>query len=210
MGFAVVAGLMTITPGLDTVLVLRASIADGRRAGYATAAGICLGLLAWGVAAAIGVSALLATSQLAYDVLRYAGAAYLVFLGAKLIWQRRSSRSGTEPDTDAAEVPDLPPATPLRRHFLRGLLTNLLNPKIGVFYVAVLPQFLPAGTPGALSGLALASVHVLESLVWFSLLILGSQMLRATLRRPSVQAWTDRVAGGVLIGFGVTVAWGRS
>lgn len=203
LAFAVVAGLMTITPGLDTVLVLRASVADGHRAGFASAAGISAGLLVWGVAAAIGISALLTTSRIAYDVLRFAGAGYMVFLGVKLIWQRRR-RSAAATAVDPA---DAPTGMSLRTHFMRGFLTNLLNPKIGVFYIAVLPQFLPPDAPSAVAGLTLAGVHVVEGLVWFTVLILGSQLLRTRLQRPAVQAWTDRVTGGVLIGFGVKVAW---
>lgn len=201
IGFAIVAGLMTITPGLDTALVLRAAVTGGTRAGYATGAGICVGLLVWGVAAAVGVSALLTASQLANDILRYAGAAYMVYLGATFIWKRRRGQS------QAASADIVGGETTMREHFRRGLLTNLLNPKIGVFYVAVLPQFLPHDTPGAISGLVLASVHVLESLLWFSLLILGSAVMRTQLQRPAVQIWTDRITGGVLIGFGVKVAF---
>lgn len=86
VSFAVLAALVTITPGIDTVMVLRATLADGRRVGAATAAGIFVGVLAWGVAAAVGVSALLATWVLGYTVLRYAGAAYLLVLGFRLLW----------------------------------------------------------------------------------------------------------------------------
>lgn len=204
VGFAIIAGLLTMTPGIDTAIVLRASVAGGPRAGYATAFGNCCGLLLWGVAAAIGVSALLTASQLAYDVLRYAGAAYMVYLGAKLIWKRRpGAPHGT--DVHLAEGR----ATTMRTHFMRGFLTNVLNPKIGVFYVAILPQFLPHDTPGAVGGFVLASVHVVECLLWFSLIILGSAVMRAQLQRPSVQAWTDRITGGVLIGFGAKVAFTR-
>jgi threonine/homoserine/homoserine lactone efflux protein len=215
VGFALVAGLMTITPGLDTALVLRAAITGGARAGYATGAGVSAGVLVWGIAAAVGVSALLTASQLAYDILRYAGAAYMVYLGVKLIWKRRPSASVAQAsdilskDTVVAlgsPASEPTPETSLRQHFMRGFLTNLLNPKIGVFYVAVLPQFLPHDEPSALGGLVLASVHVVEGLVWFSLLILGSAVMRSQLQRPSVQAWTDRITGGVLIGFGMKVA----
>jgi len=205
IGFAIVAGLMTITPGLDTALVLRAAVTGGTRAGYTTGAGICTGLLVWGVEAAVGVSALLTASQLAYNVLRYAGAAYMIYLGAKFIWKRRPGASVA----GSAEVVGGDETT-LSAHFMRGFMTNLLNPKIGVFYVAVLPQFLPHDTPGAVAGLVLASVHVLESLLWFSLLIFGSAMMRAHLQRPAVQAWTDRITGGVLIGFGLKVAFTHS
>ena len=205
IGFAIVAGLMTITPGLDTALVLRAAVTGGPLAGYATGAGISAGVLVWGVAAAVGVSALRNASQLVYDLLRDAGAAYMIYLGAKLLWNRRPGASaGADADLVGGDE------TTLREHFMRGFLTNLLNPKIGVFYMAVLPQFLPHETPGALAGLVLASVHVLEGLLWFTLLILGSTVMRTQLQRPAVQAWTDRITGGVLLGFGVKVAFTRA
>lgn len=203
LAFAVVAGLLTLVPGIDTALVLRASVAGGYQAAYATVAGISLGILAWAVAAAVGVSALLAASQAAYTALQLAGAAYMIWLGVRLIWQARGGAA------DLRSEPSAPTSRGAASHFLRGLLTNLLNPKIGVFYVAVLPQFLPADAPYVLAGLVLAGVHVLEGLAWFSVLILGTQLMRAWLERDAVRAWIDRVTGGVLIGFGLKLAWSR-
>ena len=202
IGFAVVAGLLTMVPGIDTALVLRASVAQGRAAAYATVLGISAGILVWGVAAAIGVSALLTASRLAYDLLRLAGAAYLVWMGVRLLRQHRSGQQD-----DPVQLED--GAGSAWAAFRRGLLTNLLNPKIGVFYMAVLPQFLPTDSPQVVAGVALALVHVVEGLVWFSLLIGATHVLRAWLQRPSVRAWLDRITGGVLVGFGVKVALSR-
>lgn len=201
VGFAVVAGLLTMVPGIDTALVLQSAVTGGTRAAYATVAGIALGLLAWGVAAAVGISALLTASQLAYDVVRVAGAVYMVVLGVRMIGQARSA--GTP-----SALPDIADKS-LWSRFVRGLLTNLLNPKIGVFYIAVLPQFLPEGVSALGAGVLLAMVHVVEALVWFTLLILGTRLLRPWLSRQSVQAWLDRITGGVLIGFGIKVALER-
>ena len=138
--FSVVALALTLTPGLDTALVLRAALTRSpdpcRRDAAATAAGIVAGLFVWGAAAAVGVSALLTASQLAYDVLRYAGAAYLVWFGLRLLVRAVRGAPGAEP----AGVADSSPWRAARQ----GLATNLLNPKVGVFYVALLPQFLPA------------------------------------------------------------------
>jgi threonine/homoserine/homoserine lactone efflux protein len=202
IGFAVVAGLMTLVPGIDTALVLRTAMTQGRGPAFAAAAGISTGVLAWGVAAALGVSALLAASQFAFDVLRWAGAAYIVWLGITLIV---GSLRGKKVDLGSQVVSRDSAWTAFRR----GLLTNLLNPKIGVFYVAVLPQFLPAGVPSALGGGALAMVHVIEGMAWFTLLILAAQLMRTWLGRPAVQAWIDRITGGVLIGFGLKLALTR-
>lgn len=199
VGFAIVAGMLTLVPGIDTALVLRAAVTQGRRPAYATVAGICLGLLAWGMAAAVGVSALLAASRVPYDVLRLAGAAYLIGLG--VVFLRKSVVGEQRVVVESADVTDS--AFPA---FRRGLLTNLLNPKIGAFYMAVLPQFMIAGMPQLLTGLVLAMVHVVESLLWFSLLIWGTHVLARRLERPAVRRWMDRVTGGVLIGFGLKVA----
>jgi threonine/homoserine/homoserine lactone efflux protein len=203
LGFAIVAGLMTLVPGIDTALVLRAGVTQGTRAAYATVAGISLGLVVWAVAAAAGVSALLTGSRTAYEILQLAGAGYLVWLGGRLLWQTRTGGLANPEALEAAKCGT-------RRAFTRGLVTNLLNPKIGVFYVAVLPQFLPPDTASLLAGIALAMVHVLEGVVWFSVLILGTAVLRQRLAQPRVRTWTDRVTGLVLVGFGVKVALSRT
>jgi RhtB (resistance to homoserine/threonine) family protein len=203
IGFAVVAGLMTLVPGIDTALVLRTAVTQGRSRAFAAAAGISLGVLIWGVAAALGVSALLSASQFAFNVLRWAGAAYVVWLGLTLIVKAgRGDPLGAE---DAVPAPES-----AWTGFRRGLLTNLLNPKIGVFYVAVLPQFLPDDVSAALAGGALALVHVAEGMAWFTLLILATHLLRSWLSRRAVQTWIDRITGGVLIGFGIKLALWRS
>lgn len=201
--FAVVAGLMTIVPGIDTALVLRTSITQGRSRAFAAAAGISAGVLAWGIAAALGISALLQASQLAFDVLRWAGALYVVWLGVTLILR---AHRGEQLDLSASSAPRESVGTGFRR----GLLTNLLNPKIGVFYVALLPQFLPADVPAALGGAVLALVHVVEGMLWFSVLIVATHALRTWLSRTVVQVWIDRITGVVLIGFGIRVALTRA
>ena len=200
VGFVVVAGLLTLLPGIDTALVLRASVLRGPRAAYATVAGICAGLLVWGVAAAVGVTAILAASQVAYDVVRWAGALYLIGLGAKLVWESR--RAGAMPSVQIG-------AESAAVSFRRGLLTNLLNPKIGVFYMAVLPQFIPADTSALTAGVVLALVHVAQTLIWCSVLIWGTRLMKPWLERQGVRTWLDRITGGVLVGFGIKVALSR-
>src|SRR3712207_3888138 len=139
LGFGLVALLLTITPGLDTALVLRAAITRGRRDAVATALGVVVGVLAWGAAAAVGVSALLTASTVAYDVLRLVGAGYLVWLGGgilgRLVRPPAEAVAGSAPSPGGAW-----------RSARTGLLTNLLNPKVGAFYLSVLPQFLPPDT----------------------------------------------------------------
>ena len=200
--FALVALVLTLTPGLDTALVIRAALAQGRREAAATAGGIVAGLLVWGAAAAVGVSALLTASQLAFDVLRYAGAAYLVWFGARLLWRAARQR------TDGAPPGAVPAASAWRAARL-GLLTNLLNPKVGVFYVALLPQFLPSGSDPLAVGLLLAGVHGAISATWFAVLIVLAGALGRWLRRPRTTRAIDGVTGATLVGFGVKLALSR-
>ena len=199
LGFAVVAAALTVTPGLDTALVLRAALTRSRREAAATAAGIVAGLFVWGAAAAVGVSALLTASELAYDVLRWAGAAYLAGYGIRLLV--RSLRR-----TPGNEQPDGADGGSAWRAVRLGLTTNLLNPKVGVFYAALLPQFLPSGSDPLLTGLLLAGVHGLLSAVWFAGLILLAGALSRWLRRPATVRMIDGVTGVTLVGFGVRLA----
>jgi threonine/homoserine/homoserine lactone efflux protein len=198
LGFALVAALLTIVPGIDTALIVRSAVIRGRGFAAATALGIQVGCLLWGVAAAAGASALLAASGMAYRVLVYAGAAYLVFLGAQLIIQ---SLSGGEAGHAPATI-----GTNRWRGFRMGLTTNLLNPKIGVFYVAAIPQFTPAGVNPLLMGFGLASIHVLFGLAWSGLLIVSATLAGRWLRSSRAARIIDRVTGTVLVGFGLRLA----
>lgn len=198
--FAVVVGLLTLTPGLDTALILRTSLLSGRRPAWGVVLGIQIGTLLWGALTAAGISALLAASQFAYDVVRWAGAVYLVWMGVRMLWESRGGDSAVTAGPEQLEGGGF--LAGLRR----GLLTNLLNPKMGVFYVAVLPQFMPDGVPHAAMGLLLASVHVCEGLLWSALLIGFTGLLRDWLRRPAVKRGLDRLTGMIVIGFGLRLA----
>jgi len=139
LSFGLVAGLLTLVPGIDTALVLRSSLARTRGFAFATALGISTGLMVWGIAAAVGVSALLAASELAYRALTIAGAAYMVWLGASLLWKSRAKDASSA--SPAADV-GVPAASrhQLFQGWLTGTGTNLLNPKVGVFYIATIPS----------------------------------------------------------------------
>jgi threonine/homoserine/homoserine lactone efflux protein len=149
----------------------------------------------------VGAAALLAASQLAFTILKLAGAAYLLYLGVAMIVV-----TFRPPKPVAADAPARPPGR-LSASFGRGLLSNLLNPKVGVFYIALIPQFIPDGVPPVGMGLLLALVHVVESLIWFSAIIFASQLARRWFTNPRVVRWIDRVTGGVLIGFAGVLAW---
>lgn len=200
LGFALVAALLTLVPGLDTALVLRTSLTGTRRRAFATAAGIQVGCLAWGAAAALGATAVLAASTTAYRVMTLLGAAYLVWMGVRLLVASWRAPHGADP---AAAAPAPPSAA---RGFATGLVTNLLNPKVGVFYLATIPQFSATDVPPLAMGLLLASVHCLIGAVWLSALVLGSSALGARLATTAFARWVDRVTGGVLVLFGARVA----
>ena len=197
LGFALVSGLLTIVPGLDTAYVLRTAISRGRGHAYAAALGINAGCLVWGVAAAVGATAVLTASETAYRALTLAGAAYMVVLGVSMV------RAGSRPRSDV--VVDAPRWSPWRT-FLAGLGTNLLNPKIGVFYLATIPAFIPAGVSPLAMGVALAVVHNVIGMAWFSVIILATGYAGRWLRDARVSRITDRVTGGVLIVFGGRLA----
>ena len=199
LAFTATAALLTITPGLDTALVLRTAAAEGPRRALLAAAGIALGCLAWGLLVGAGLGALLATSRLAYDVLRWAGALYLLTLGVKLIGAPRRTLDLAVPD-EAAIAPGQP------NWLLRGFLTNMLNPKIGVFYVSFLPQFIPSGSSVLGWSVLLASIHNALGLAWFGALIAATRPLLGVLRKPAVMSWLDRLTGMLFIGFGLKLA----
>ncbi|OYX01055.1 MAG: lysine transporter LysE [Caulobacter vibrioides] len=200
IAFTLAAGLLTLTPGLDTALVIRTAAAEGPRRAAGAAIGIGIGCFVWGAAAAFGVGALLTASQTAYTVLKWAGALYLAWTGLRMILRPREAfEPGETKPIDAS------PAAALRR----GLLTNLLNPKVGIFYVSFLPQFMPAGVDPARFGLLLTTVHVVEGLLWFALLIAATVPIAGLLRLPVVVRWLDRTTGLVFIAFGLRLALDR-
>ncbi len=190
--FTLAAGIVTMTPGLDTTLVLRTATVEGRRPAVAASAGIILGVLTWGVIAALGLGALLAASDVAYTALRWIGGGYLVWIGLRMILHPH-------------DPPHITPSKPRKGSgwFRRGLLSNLLNPKVGAFYVTFLPQFLPPGVEIVSFSVLLAAIHAAETVVWFALLIAATRPLAAWLRHPAVTRALDRLTGGVLIAFGL-------
>jgi RhtB (resistance to homoserine/threonine) family protein len=196
MTFLAAATLIIIAPGPDTLLVTRNVFRRGRRGGLVTAAGTVTGLALWSVAAALGLSALLAASRVGYDVVRVAGGLYLIWLGVQSL---RSHGAVSAAPTEA-------PPMPMHRAYLSGVLSNLLNPKIGVFFVTFLPGFVPAGAPVGSTAALLGALFVVETALWLVVLVWLVGRGTGWLTRRGVRRWLDRVTGVVLIGFGVRVA----
>ena len=198
IAYTVAATLLTITPGLDTALVVRTATAEGPRRGVWAGLGIVTGCLIWTVIVAAGLGAVLVASQLAYTVLRWAGAVYLLYVGIRLL---------RNPRTGFVEEPGRQ-----RRGgsaFARGALTNLLNPKVGVFYVTLLPQFVPAGAPIVLFSMLLAAIHAFQGIVWPASISYAVRFFSGWFRRPRVTKSIDRVTGTLLAGFGVELLFER-
>ena len=195
LAYTVVAALLTVTPGLDTALVLRTAASEGPRPALWSGLGIVTGCLVWAAIVAGGLSALLLASEVAYNALRWVGAAYLFYVGLKLLRRPRHSF-----------VNEAVPQNRDRGAFARGALTNLLNPKVGIFYVSFLPQFIPSGVSVVPFTLLLGAIHGLLGLLWFLALIAATSPLTQWLRRPSVVRWLDRTTGGIFIAFGTRLA----
>ena len=197
LAFIAAASILTITPGVDTAMVLRSAAAGGARPAAYASIGIALGCLIWAAAVSIGLGALLAASEVAFTVVKWVGAAYLLYLGLKLIVQPRERLDLS--DVGSAQID-------LLLSLRQGLLTNLLNPKVGVFYITFLPQFVPAGANVALFSFLLATIHVILGLAWFAALIAATIPMGRVLRRPRVVKAMDRVTGGVFVTFGAKLA----
>lgn len=195
--FIVVAILITITPGPDMAIVTRNALRGGRRAALLTAFGIMVGLLGWTAASVIGLVALLATSAVAFTIVKLAGAAYLVYLGIRTLLSLRGPREEESPATAAV---------PMGSPFRQGLLTNLLNPKIAVLFTSLIPQFVSPGPSATLQSLFLAGVFLTIGLAWLIFFALLASAAAGWLRRPTIKRVLNAVTGVVLVGLGLRLA----
>jgi threonine/homoserine/homoserine lactone efflux protein len=195
--FLGVITLLTITPGADMAMVSRSVFMGGRRDAFATTLGIAAGCLIWALTSAAGVAAVLAASETAYDALRLVGAAYLVWLGVQSLLAARGSHVD-EPAGGAGRR--------ARSPFRQGLLTNLFNPKIALFYTTFLPQFIGPGDPVLLLSVAMASVHIALGIVWLSAYAWLLDRAVAAFHGSRVRRALDALTGTVLVGLGIRVA----
>lgn len=217
--FVGVAALLTILPGADMALVTRNVLAIGRRRTTVTIAGICCGCLVHATASALGISAVLATSAVAFNVMKTLGAAYLIWIGLNSI---RDAEGAIRHSEGSEELP-----VPLKAHKIarfarddasvaridaalrQGFLTNILNPKVALFYLTFLPQFISPGENVLRRSLLLASIHIAMGFVWLTAYAWFVDRLGSVLTRPRVKAWLERVTGGVLIALGARLVWER-
>lgn len=191
--------LLNLTPGPDTVYIVGRGSAQGLRAGVAAAFGICAGLAVHVLAAALGLSAILAASADAFAVVKLLGAAYLVWVGISLL---RSTGSGLESPERIA------PAATLRAVFLQGMLTNVLNPKVAIFFLAYLPQFVDDSAPSKpLAFLFLGAVFTVNGTLWNLVVAWSAARLAAGLGRSSAPVrWFNRCVGALFVYLGARLA----
>jgi threonine/homoserine/homoserine lactone efflux protein len=204
--FVGLAVLVTITPGADTVLTIRNTLAGGTRAGICTVAGICSGVFFQPLLAAFGIAALFVKIPLAFTAVKFAGSLYLIYLGlqslrgAAKLWCARHREIPLGDRTTRESW----------KRYREGLLTNALNPKIGVFYFAVLPQFIKATDPVLLKSFLMAGCHYLMGALWLGGIALVAGKSRALLTRPRIKAGLETVSGCAMIGFGARLALART
>ncbi|WP_421505265.1 LysE family translocator [Erwinia rhapontici] len=197
MAFTFAAALLTLTPGLDTALILRTATVEGTRKAIQAQLGINAGCLAWAAAVAFGLGALIAVSELAYNLLKWCGAGYLAWLGVQMLLKPRQ------------QMGDVTLSSGSQNAFLRGFFGNLLNPKVGIFYVSFLPQFIPTGHSPVLWTFGLVLIHVLLGTLWSALLIGSTRKLSGILKQEGVVKWLDRTTGAVFLLFAAKLALSR-
>ena len=191
-----VAGLLTVTPGADMALVMRHALGGGTRPAFRASLGIGLGCLIWGAASALGVAVIFARSALAFEILKYVGGGYLIYLGVRAL---TSTPKGV---TNAKAAIQINP-------FAQGLFTNLLNPKVAVFYVTFLPQFVVPDRSVFSQSLFLAATHVVMGLAWLTLYARFIDRMAAVLLTDRVRRRIEAVTGAVLMALGIRLALAR-
>jgi threonine/homoserine/homoserine lactone efflux protein len=200
--FVAVAAIIVIVPGADMALVARNTLAGGRSAGLRTATGTLLGLAVHAGAALIGLSAVIAASATAFNVVRLVGASYLVWLGLQTLWATRN-RTRTFP-VDEPNKRTLPRT--VHAPLVQGILTNVLNPKLALFFLSFLPQFVDTARPAAPQIVVLTGTFIAMGAIWLVTYVVAVDRLAGVLTRPAVKRWLDRVIGTTLVGLGIRLA----
>ena len=193
--------LLTITPGVDTMLIIRNTARGGWRDGAVSSLGICSGLFLHATVSAVGISVILLQAAWAFSALKLAGAGYLVWLGVSS-WRKVLNQEGFEIVNGGSTAEKFL----IRRSLREGFLSNILNPKTAIFYMAFLPQFINPAQSALLQSLFLAGLHFIIAMIWQCLLALMVKQLKIWLQRPKVSQIFDGVTGTVMIALGLRVA----
>ena len=198
--FIFVASLLVMSPGPNGVLIAKTVPTSGRVAGFANVAGFVAAFYLHGALAILGISIILVQSATAFAIVKYLGAAYLCWIGIKALV---AAYKGIE---TAENVAPSKRQRTIWNAFIEGLLTNALNPKVSMFYLAAFPQFIKIGETSAASSFLLVFIHSMINAIWFSVMVLLFSSLTAAVRQGSFQRWLKGVTGAVFIGFGIKLA----
>lgn len=204
--FTVAAVLIVLLPGPDTLVVVRGLVRGGRAGGVRTAAGVLCGLVIWVAAAALGLSALLRASEVGYEVLKIAGAAYLIWIGVQSLWSIRRTAAEVAQTGDGPMAPVPAEAPRGGSGFRAGFLTDILNPKVGVFFVSFLPGFVPHGYAVGPTTLLFGAIFVALTAVYCAALVAAAGTIATWMQAPRIRRRLDALTGLVLVGFGVRLA----
>jgi RhtB (resistance to homoserine/threonine) family protein len=195
--FLVLSLFVVMSPGIDTALITKRTISDGRKDGYKMALGITTGSLVHTFAAAFGLSAILMQSAVAFEIVKYVGAIYLIYLGLSSFISRKKKKGSTKKDDLEMK----------KSAFKQGLFSNVLNPKVAMFFLTFLPQFVKAGENATQQLILMGIIYTVLSITWFFIYVFFINYLRVWLLSPKVQRIMDQATGLVLIGFGLKLAF---
>ncbi|MCM3410276.1 LysE family translocator [Metabacillus litoralis] len=195
--FLILSLFVVTSPGIDTALITKRTISDGRKDGFSMALGITSGSFVHTFAAAFGLSAILLQSAVAFEIVKYVGAFYLIYLGISAFISRKKKDPAAENQQDAEMK---------KSAFKQGLISNVLNPKVAMFFLTFLPQFIQAGENATQQLIIMGVSYTLLSISWFFIYVFFINYLREWLLSPTVQGIMDKATGLVLIGFGLKLA----
>jgi RhtB (resistance to homoserine/threonine) family protein len=196
--FLVLSLFVVMSPGIDTALITKRTISDGRKDGYKMALGLSTGSLVHTFAAAFGISAILMQSAVAFEIVKYVGAIYLMYLGVSSFISRKKKKVGSVANQDISEMK--------KSAYKQGLFSNVLNPKVAMFFLTFLPQFVKTGENATQHLIIMGIIYTVLSISWFFVYVFFINYLREWLMSPKVQSIMDKATGLVLIGFGLKLA----
>ncbi|USG66673.1 LysE family translocator [Brevibacillus ruminantium] len=196
--FILMSVLLIILPGPDTGLATQNTLAAGKQGGLKTVLGSAAGLMIHTLAVTLGLSSILVKSAFLFSIFKYVGALYLIYLGISALWSMRKN--------PASIGEELPAGYKHKSHFLQGFLTNLLNPKVAVFFLTFLPQFVKPGGSAFWQLLTMGLIYTVLTVIWFFFYVHFINLIRAWMKKPSTQRVIQGMTGIALLGFGVKLA----